>query len=118
MGPIIASSPAPGGRPAASENFCTQHPITNGNEHLHGVLSGSWPGELVDKLPITTHAKQDPTMNRLPNRYLAGRTNRPGQYGPAIEGEELPSLTERLVNLDARSGRDFQNPPALTGPWE
>lgn len=57
-------------------------------------------------------------MNRQPNRYLAGKPHRPGQYGPAIEWEELPSLTERLVNVDARNGRDFQNSSSFTGTWD
>ena len=46
-------------------------------------------------------------MNRQPNRYLASTQRRLSQYGTGIEWEELPSLTERLVNVDTRRG-DFQ----------
>ena len=57
-------------------------------------------------------------MNRQPNRHLAGKPHRPGQYGTAIEWEELPSLSERLVNVEARRGRDFQNSSSFTGTWD
>ncbi len=57
-------------------------------------------------------------MNRQPNRFLAGKFHRPGQYGAAIEWEELPSLTERLVNVDARRGRDFQNSSSFSSTWD
>jgi hypothetical protein len=58
-------------------------------------------------------------MNRpLPNRYLASTQRRLSQYGAAIEWEELPSLTERLVNVDARRAGDFQNSSSFTGTWD
>lgn len=57
-------------------------------------------------------------MNRQPNRYLAGHMQRTGQYGAAIEWEDMPSLTGRLVNVEARRGRDFQHSSSFTGTWD
>jgi hypothetical protein len=57
-------------------------------------------------------------MNRPPNRYLASTQNRLSQYGTGIEWEELPSLTERLVNVDARRVGDFQHSTSFTGTWD
>jgi len=71
----------------------------------------------VDKLPITLSHPQDLTMNRQPNRYLASTQRRLSQYGTGIEWEELPSLTERLVNVDARRG-DFQNSSSFSSTWD
>ena len=52
------------------------------------------------------------------NRFLHRMPHRPSAFGALIEWEELPSLTERLVNVDARRGRDFQNSSSFTGTWD
>lgn len=57
-------------------------------------------------------------MNRQPNRFLAGSMHRQNAYGPAIEWEDMPSLTGRLVNVEARRGREFQNSSSFTGTWD
>ena len=56
-------------------------------------------------------------MNRQPNRYLASTQRRLSQYGTGIEWEELPSLTERLVNVDTRRG-DFQHSSGFSTTWD
>lgn len=57
-------------------------------------------------------------MNRQPNRFLTGQMQRHGQYGAAIEWEDMPSLTGRLVNVEARRGREFQNSSSFTNTWD
>ena len=57
-------------------------------------------------------------MNRYPNRHTAGTPYRPSAYGAAIEWEELPSLAQRLVNVETRHAAAFQNPAAIRHTWD
>ena len=57
-------------------------------------------------------------MNHHPNRYLASTQRRLSQYGTGIEWEELPSLTERLLHVDARRGGDFQHSSRFCSTWD
>lgn len=52
------------------------------------------------------------------NRFIQRMPHRASAFGALIEWEELPSLTERLVNVDARSGAAFQNPKAISQTWD
>ena len=52
------------------------------------------------------------------NRFIHRTPHRPSAFGALIEWEELPSLSERLVNLDARRPASFQNPAAISQTWD
>ncbi len=54
------------------------------------------------------------------NRFIhPTQAYRPSAYGALIEWEELPSLSERLVNVDAvRGAGTFQNPAAIRHSWD
>ncbi len=52
------------------------------------------------------------------NRFIHRMPHRPSAFGALIEWEELPSLSERLVNVDARRGGTFQNPQAISQTWD
>ena len=52
------------------------------------------------------------------NRFLHRMPHRPSAFGALIEWEELPSLSERLVNVDARGSGAFQNPKGICQTWD
>ncbi len=52
------------------------------------------------------------------NRFLRRMPHRPSAFGALIEWEELPSLSERLVNVDGRQASGFQNPGAVASTWD
>ncbi len=52
------------------------------------------------------------------NRFIHRLPHRPSAFGALIEWEELPSLTERLVNAEGRRGGAFQNPNAISQTWD
>ncbi|MGE4050166.1 MAG: hypothetical protein AB7F38_03800 [Piscinibacter sp.] len=52
------------------------------------------------------------------NRFIHRMPHRPSAFGALIEWEELPSLSERLVNVDARRAGAFQNPTGICQTWD
>ncbi len=52
------------------------------------------------------------------NRFIHRMPHRPSAFGALIEWEELPSLSERLVNVDARRGTTFQNLQGISQTWD
>ncbi len=52
------------------------------------------------------------------NRFIHRMPHRPSAFGALIEWEELPSLSERLVNVDTRRGTAFQNLHGISQTWD
>lgn len=52
------------------------------------------------------------------NRSSQRMPHRASAFGALIEWEELPSLSERLLNLDTRRSGAFQNPRAISHTWD
>ena len=54
----------------------------------------------------------------LTHRHITSTQRRLSQYGTGIEWEELPSLTERLVNVQTRRAGDFQHSASFCNTWD